>query len=137
MWVDARTLHEFYTSPLGKNVSHLISDQLQKIWHNLSGKRVLGIGYALPYLEDFKGKAERRIALFPGNLGAIHWHAEGNKNRSALTEEAHFPLTDNSIDCILIVHALEYTHIPPVEFLKNIWRILTGSGKLIIVVPNR
>ncbi|MCP4922930.1 MAG: hypothetical protein GY915_02725 [bacterium] len=101
MWVDAKTLHEFYTSPLGQNVSHLISNQLQKTWRNLSEKRILGIGYALPYLEDFKGKAERRLSFFPGNLGAIHWYAAGDKNRTALIEEAHFPLNENSVDCVL------------------------------------
>ncbi|MCP4923385.1 MAG: class I SAM-dependent methyltransferase [bacterium] len=32
---------------------------------------------------------------------------------------------------------MEYTHIPPIDLLKNIWRVLTDSGRLIIVTPNR
>ena len=43
---------------------------------------------------------------------------------------------NSSIDRILLVHALEVSD-DPAELLREIWRVLAPSGRIIIVLPNR
>ena len=46
------------------------------------------------------------------------------------------PLSDASVDRVLVVHALE-TGESPRELLSEMWRILTPGGRLLLVAPNR
>ncbi|MBI3419967.1 MAG: methyltransferase domain-containing protein, partial [Proteobacteria bacterium] len=55
---------------------------------------------------------------------------------TALTEETTLPLAENSIDRILLVHTLENTqHLK--ALLEESWRVLAGSGRMVVVVPHR
>jgi SAM-dependent methyltransferase len=46
------------------------------------------------------------------------------------------PLPDNSVDLMLAVHCLETTeHVR--GLLREIWRVLTPEGRLLIIAPNR
>ena len=55
---------------------------------------------------------------------------------SVLVDEAHLPLPDNSVDRLLVVHALEVAdRVGPV--LREMWRVLAPEGRLLMVVPNR
>ena len=55
---------------------------------------------------------------------------------AGLDEEAELPLPDMSVDRVLLVHALEVTEHLEV-LMREIWRILNGSGRLLVVAPNR
>ena len=58
------------------------------------------------------------------------------RNLVALADEGELPFADYSIDRVLLVHALETTEqVGPM--LKEIWRVLAGGGRLLIVAPNR
>jgi SAM-dependent methyltransferase len=75
------------------------------------------------------------VALMPAALGVLGWPSEG-PNRVTLADEGELPFADYSIDRVLIVHAVETSEqIRPM--LKEIWRVLAGGGRLLIVVPNR
>jgi SAM-dependent methyltransferase len=41
-----------------------------------------------------------------------------------------------SMDRVILVHALEHAE-PLRPFLREIWRVLAGGGRLIVIVPNR
>ncbi|MGY9005742.1 MAG: class I SAM-dependent methyltransferase, partial [Alphaproteobacteria bacterium] len=91
-----------------------------------------------PYLR-FKSEptsqAERVIAAMPAAQGIIHWPKSG-PNQTVLVEEEELPFPDNSMDRIVLVHAVENSeHLR--LLLREVWRVLTDSGRLIVVVPNR
>jgi SAM-dependent methyltransferase len=96
---------------------------------------MLALGYATPYLRAFHGEAERVISFMPAAQGVLHWPKEG-PNITALVDEAELPLQDSSIDRALLIHALECSEqVRPL--LAEIWRVLAGGGRLLVVVPNR
>lgn len=103
--------------------------------------RVLGCGYATPYLRAFHGEAERVLAVMPAAQGAHQWPAgkqKGEKERNlvCLSEEAELPFENSSIDRILLVHHLEFSEsLQP--FLEEIWRVLKADGRILVIVPNR
>jgi len=97
--------------------------------------RLLGIGYATPFLSALSGNTERTVALMPASLGVLGWSPEG-RNVVTLAEESELPFADYSIDRVLLIHALE-TSEPAPPMLKEIWRVLAGGGRLLVVAPNR
>ena len=132
---DIVDLDQFYTTRLGQVSRRLIRRRLQEIWPDVSDLRVLGVGYATPYLRAFRDKAERVIAAMPASQGVIHW-PRGEPCLVALSEEVEIPLPDSSIDRVLLVHCLENAEqVRPM--LREIWRVMTSGGRLLVVVPNR
>jgi len=83
----------------------------------------------------FREEAERVIAVMPSSQGVLPWPLEG-PNAVTLADEGELPLQDYSIDRVLLVHGLEYSEqVRPL--LTEIWRVLAGGGRLLVVVPNR
>jgi ubiquinone/menaquinone biosynthesis C-methylase UbiE len=71
----------------------------------------------------------------PAPQGVLHWPREG-RGLTALTEEAELPFPDLSIDRLLLIHAVEFTEqVRPL--MREAWRVLSGGGRLLVVVPNR
>ena len=105
--------------------------RIRLLWPDLSGMRVLGLGYATPFLRPFADEAERVIALMPAGQGVLPWPEDG-ANAVALAEEVELPLQDYSIDRVLLVHALEHSDNARL-LLKEIWRVLAGGGRLLAV----
>ncbi len=54
----------------------------------------------------------------------------------SLVDELEMPLPDSAVDRVLLVHALEMAH-DPTALLREIWRVLSSGGRLLVVVPNR
>ncbi|WP_208435448.1 class I SAM-dependent methyltransferase [Bartonella phoceensis] len=133
--MDIVTLRDFYTSTLGLRVQGTLCNQLNIWWPDLTDKRVMGFGYALPYLSALRTRAQQCFAFMPAAQGASPWPC-ADKVATALVFEEDLPLPDASVDCILLVHALEYTE-NSYETLNEIWRVLTPNGSLIVIVPNR
>ena len=101
---DVRDLTAFYDAPLGQLAHRAISREIHNIWPDLRNYRVLGYGFAIPYLRAFKG-TERSIAAMPAPQGVVSWPEE--KNSALLCEEDALPFPDVFFDRILIVHGLE------------------------------
>lgn len=136
MSLDVVDLRAFYDSPLGEVARRLVSRVLRARWESqMAGLRVLGIGYATPYLDDFKPQAERALAFMPAAQGVIHWPLNG-RSASALVDATMMPLPDSAMDRILIIHALE-TGEHPRDLLEEVWRILAPGGRVIIIAPSR
>src|SRR5215204_4985799 len=132
---DVVDLRDFYRGPLGQVARRMIRRAIQRVWPDLRGMRLLGLGYATPFLSALAGETERTMALMPASLGVLAWPADG-RNLVALADEAELPFADYSIDRVLLVHALE-TSDETRAMLKEIWRVLAGGGRVLIVTPNR
>ena len=135
MWTDVVDLRDFYATNLGRMTQRLIGTKLQALWPNVGGMRVLGLGFATPYLRSFLNGSERVIAIMPASQGVLAWPPEG-PNLTAVAEETELPLPDRSMDRILLVHAIESTEQTR-AMLREIWRVMSDGGRLIAVVPNR
>ena len=135
MWTDVVDLRDFYETRLGQSARHMIRRGVRSVWPNVKGECVLGLGYATPYLRQFAGEAERVVSLMPAGQGVLHWPPEG-PNLVALSDETDLPLPDNSIDRVLVVHALESSEWLR-AMLREVWRVLSGQGRMLVVVPNR
>ena len=135
MWHDVVDLREFYETRRGQVARHMVRRGIRSIWPDLSGQVVLGLGFATPYLRQFKSEAERVLAFMPASQGVLHWPPEG-PGLVSLVEETELPLPDYSVDRVLLVHGLENSETLR-ALLREIWRVLTGDGRLLVVVPNR
>lgn len=135
MPADVVDLRDFYRGPLGQVARRAIRRAIRRVWPSLAGMRLVGLGYATPFLPMLSSDTERTIAVMPASLGVLRWPAEGG-NLVALAEESELPFAAFSIDRVLLVHALE-TSEEVRSLLKEVWRVLAGGGRLLIVVPNR
>ncbi len=135
MHTDIVDLRDFYQSSLGQVARRVIRRRVREIWPSGAGQRMVGLGYATPYLRPYLSEAERVIALMPAGLGVSYWPGEG-PGLTALIEEGELPLADLSVDRVLLIHGLEGTEQAR-PLLREIWRVLAGGGRLLAVVPNR
>src|SRR5579872_2916634 len=135
MSLDVRALEQFYDSRIGQVTRRLISRRVRLAWPNVSGQRLLGLGYGGPYLRPFVGEAERCIAAIPDGAGATPWGANGSSLTVAVNDLA-LPFPDAFFDGVLVVHGLE-TADAQRPFLREIWRVLTPAGRLLVIAPNR
>ncbi len=132
---DIVDLRQFYHSALGQMATASIGRAITSVWPRLPDERLVGLGFTLPYIEQFQADAERTFAFMPAGQGAVNW-PPGALSATALVFDEELPLPDASIDRILLVHSLEFAENPR-ETLKELWRVLAPGGRLVIVVPNR
>lgn len=132
---DIVDLRSFYASLIGRLVERAITAALSEIWADLPNERLVGMGYALPWLDRFCENAERVFAFMPGTQGAVRWPSDG-PSATAMVFDEELPLNDSSVDRVLLVHLLEHSESPR-ETLKEVWRVLAPGGRVVIVVPNR
>ncbi|MEM0909254.1 MAG: methyltransferase domain-containing protein [Pseudomonadota bacterium] len=135
MQLDVSELRDFYLTPLGRVTREIISAEIRALWPRADGEHVVGLGHTTPYLRPFLGVAERVVALMPAAEGVFHWPREG-PNITALSYESSLPLSDNSVDKILLIHILEATSDTH-ALLREVWRVLVPTGRLLVVVPYR
>lgn len=135
MHTDIVDLREFYHSPLGRLAGHSIAMALSSLWARMPEERLVGLGYAVPYLDRFRSDTERTFAFMPAGQGAVNW-PPGEPSSTALVFDEDLPLPDASVDRVLMVHSLEFAESPR-ETMKELWRVLAPGGRLVIVVPNR
>ncbi len=135
MHIDVVDLREFYARPLGAVVRRLIASRIRARWRNVAGMAVFGLGYATPYLTVFRGEAARLGALMPAAQGVVAWPAEAAR-QTTLVQEQRLPLPDSAADRLLIVHSLEASENAR-GMLREVWRVLAPSGRVLLVVPNR
>lgn len=135
MWSDAVDLRDFYRSSLGRMARRIIRGQIRSMWPDTTGMALLGLGYATPYLLQFRDEAERIFAVMPAAQGVLHWPVDG-PGLVTLADETELPLPDVSVDRVLLVHGIECSEqLRPM--LREVWRILADGGRLLAVVPSR
>ena len=135
MALDIQALERFYDSRIGQVTRRLIFRRIRGAWPNMAGQRVLGLGYACPYLRPLVGEAERTIAAIPEGFGAEPWGSSGLCS-TGIVDDLALPFPDAFFDAALVVHGLETAEAQR-PFLRELWRVLTPAGRLLVVAPNR
>ncbi len=135
MAADAPSASHFYGTACGGLACRLLREQLQRVWPDLTGQSLLGLGFTDPYLRAWRGQAARCIAAGPAHTGAKSWPVDG-PNAATIVDDAALPFPDLSFDRILLVHGLE-TADNARAMLREVWRVLKDDGKLLVVAPNR
>jgi SAM-dependent methyltransferase len=129
MPVDTQVLSTFYDEPIGQTARRLIGRRVRLIWPDVRGLRVLGYGYATPYVRPFVGEAERVVAFVPADQDIAPWPPGGSI--VALGEEDALPFPDAFFDRIIMTHGLETAEAArPV--MRQVWRVLAPQGRLLV-----
>lgn len=132
---DVERLIGFYKSPLGGIAQGLLGQRVVELAGDLRGKRVIGLGYATPYLDFACGSAERVMAFMPARQGAARWPEKG-PSATVLCDPLEMPLTDSAVDLIIAIHAFEHV-ADASELMRELWRVAATGARLIAVVPRR
>jgi len=135
MWMDAVDLREFYASPTGLMTQRVLRQALRRMWPDVAGLDMLGVGYTTPYLGLFRPEAARTVAAMPARQGVLHW-PPGEPGLTALVDEGQLPFPDYSMDRVVMVHAVECAEQLR-HMLREVWRVMSDSGRVIVVAPNR
>ena len=133
---DIVDLRSFYASLLGRLAERSITMALSSVWANLP-RRAAGRA-RLRACPGSTASAPMPSASSPScrpRRARCDWPAAG-PSATALVFDEELPLVDSSIDRMLLVHSLEHAENPR-ETLKEIWRVLSPAGRVVIVVPNR
>lgn len=133
--LTAYDLKSFYNKLAGQVIRKIIRTKILDLWPETKNLSVMGYGYSLPYLRPYLDKASAVYNVIPAQLGVHQWPPEG-KNLVCLSEESALPLPTNSVDRIVMMHALEFLDDPEDSFAE-LWRVLKSTGRIIIIVPNR
>lgn len=137
MGISVFDLKNFYSCRGGRFVRRLLGAHINDIWDGAAGLRVMGCGYATPYLRPYLKDSERTFNVMFSSTGCHHWPQNMNeKNLVCLSAEDDLPIETETIDRILLVHGLEYAEQPD-RMLQELWRVLKSNGRILIVVPNR
>jgi hypothetical protein len=135
MHTEIGDLRGFYRTAQGEVVRRILTAEIRRFWPDLSGLDFVGVGYAAPFARGFADEAARASLLMPVAQGALPWPA-GRANRTVLIEEDAWPLREQSVDRLLLVHAIE-----PSEALRGLMeealRVLKPMGQVMAIVPNR
>ncbi|MCI5059526.1 MAG: class I SAM-dependent methyltransferase [Alphaproteobacteria bacterium] len=133
--LNAYDLKSFYNTSKGRIIRRIINQKIESLWPEINNTTLMGYGYPIPYLSSYKQSAQQLFTGMPTQLGVLDWpHDE--KNKTCLFSESSLPFETNSIDYMLMAHALEFLDHPEDSFAE-IWRVLKSTGRLIIIVPNR
>jgi len=136
MHLDVRQLRDFYyRSQLGRAAQMGVRDRVIERWGDVRGLSLAGYGFAVPLLRPFLSQADRILGLMPAPQGVMHWPADSD-NHSVLCEEARWPLPNDSIDRLVMMHGLE-TCDHPLSLLDEAHRVLAPRGKAMFILPSR
>ncbi|MBT07376.1 MAG: methyltransferase type 11 [Rhodospirillaceae bacterium] len=135
MWLDVSYLKTFYNTALGRLTQDSLCNKIEQLWPNTDGQSTLTIGFGAPLASIFGPNPQHLFHLMPCQQGIIHLPSK-ETNSALLSDENKLPFADNSLDRVILLHALEFAN-PPHPMLRDIWRVLDGGGKLLVIVPNR
>ena len=136
MYPDVTQILSFYRSPLGRYCETALADRVLGKWAGgADALRIAGFGHTSPLFTHWPDQAIIKANMMPAPMGVNVWPQHG-ANKSLLTDETALPLADESLDRIVICHALEHVRSPR-QFLREIWRVTEPEGRIILIVPNR
>jgi len=133
MAVDIIDLTRFYESALGKHVSKRLTAEMAAMWPKADARDlVLAYGYGVPVAAGLWPQADWHF-LMPSQQGAL---PQGDAGAAILTHEKAWPVRDDSVNRLLVMHGLEAATRPE-KTVQEIYRVLVPNGRAMIIVPNR
>lgn len=139
MLLQARSLAEFYSNPQGVLVRQALLPHLRWMLCQTDDYAApdpagacLGYGFVQPYLDGLADCIGPTTAMIPHAMGRLDGGGDG-KN---VSEECLLPFGEAVFETVILIHSLEGTESAR-TLLRQIWRVLTPEGRLILVVPNR
>lgn len=132
---DVLELRAFYASARGRAAREMVGRKVAEAWGDPRGLDILGLGYPTPYLERFRDRARRTVAVMPATQGVEVWPA-GSRNLACLSHETALPLPNALFDRVLCVHALEEAE-DATALMSEVCRVLAPSGRVIVAVAAR
>ncbi|GAB4149573.1 MAG: class I SAM-dependent methyltransferase [Sphingomonadales bacterium] len=134
---DVLALKQFYATPLGQLAASRLSARLGwRDGQDIRDRRLLGLGYAVPYLPPaLAAGAERVVAFMPDRQGAVAWPEPG-PGLTVMGDDTALPFPDALFDHVLLAHALEFVDHAR-GLLAEVWRVLAPGGTVTLLVPNR
>lgn len=128
---DIAEIDQFYRSQRGGQLARQMAGDIQPLWQPGQQSSQLAVGYPFPFLNA----AALPPVMMPRQPGALVW--QGNKGVcTILADPANWPVGSDQIDDLLIAHALEFAPVPD-EFMAEAARVLSGSGQMLVMIPNR
>jgi SAM-dependent methyltransferase len=131
MFDEVNDFRSFYQTSLGRRTASAMRQHIKAFWRGPSSLVGAFIGYGLPFVE----KGQRPVGLMPARRGVVVWPSVGPV-RACLVDPHALPIPDVQLDRLLLVHALEFESNPG-DLLDECWRVLDGSGRILLAVPNR
>lgn len=135
MMQDVQTLQDFYKTALGAQTRSVLMRQVEKYWPDAVSETVVGLGYALPYLDLYRTRSARVLAGMLPTQGVTFWPSH-EKNATFMADSQNLPFADQSIDRLLLVHALEGAPHPK-QLMREAWRVLVDGGRILMIAANR
>ena len=132
---DVLELRQFYASDLGRAARAMIGRKVIEVWGDARGLDVLALGYATPFVTEARRAARRVVGAMPAQQGVEIWPA-GEANLTTLVGEDSLPFPNALFDRILVAHGVEESP-DPLAFLREVWRVLAPSGRVVVVVAAR
>src|ERR1700744_599959 len=132
---DVLDLRQFYASDLGRAARAMVGRKGIEAWGDARGLDVLALGYATPFVAPARHAARRVIGAMPAQQG-VEICPGGEANLTTLVGEDSLPFPNALFDRILGVHGIEESP-DPLAFLREVWRGLAPSGRLVVAVAER
>lgn len=132
-FLNVTHLKQFYASDLGKVASKLLRRKFQRIWPRSAKDVTLAIGYPNELWADASQEQNLLIAM-PAEQGAVVFPHD--KNKVFIGAENQLPLSDNTINRVILLHTLEH-NMDISGLMQEIWRVLASNGRVLCIVPNR
>lgn len=136
MYRGVSEIRQFYQSALGRLTSRVLRRKIRLFLTEGAVSKTettcLAVGYPLPFLDE---EAANCVAVMSAGQGVERWPRHG-LCRTVLTEDHLLPFPDQSMDKILLVHAVENADYLR-ELMSEVWRVLAPNGRVLLVVPSR
>ncbi len=129
---DVQAVMAFNATRLGQTAHRALRRSARRIWPNLSGQTVLGLGYAAPLLPLWRKQA--RLCVDAVAAASAAGDPAATSTRLLVKDDA-LPFPDAAFDRVVMMHAIETADAT--RLLRGVSRCLRDDGRLLIVVPNR
>lgn len=134
MAVDILDLAGFYATPQGRYVQAQLAARIAHIWQPAGADElVLGYGFVPPLAAALWPQASWHF-LMPAQQGVLA--ARQGESPAILTQETQWPVRDDSVNRLLVLHGLEAANQLDL-LLDEAWRVLRPNGRALFIVPNR
>lgn len=121
---NSATRHDWFETPLGTAILTLEKQQLK---HWLAA----AFGYHLLAISDHLQPLDLRTSKIPHRFISQRHFSQSGQGQLCL-DAADLPFADDSIDCLLLHHQLEFAQ-DPLQLLREAERVLISHGQLILI----